>query len=269
MTLTIKLSILLMIARLFSPYKWVVCGIQIFSVSITTYYIISLGLKVFVCTPISAYWERTPGRCLNQSAIITADSIISTVTDAIMLILPLPLTWSLEMHRTQKLRVGAMLAFGGLATAFSAWRLNLLVRHGRSMDTTILFVQVVLSGYASQFQFLCQFSELRLTLCSNAESAIALICTCLPAAVAQFKALRKGVMNYGTFHGSSLARQNTLTRKTDRRSLDDEIRLVAHVHAGKPVVITTNATAVPRGDPDETVTGIRRQTEVVRSISPT
>ena len=80
------------------------------------------------------------------SAVITADAIISTVTDAIILVLPLPLTWSLQLPPKKKMRVGSMLAVGGLATAFSAWRLHLILTDGRSPDATILFVQVVLSG---------------------------------------------------------------------------------------------------------------------------
>jgi hypothetical protein len=59
----------------------------------------------------------------------------------------LPLTWSLQIPNEKKLRVGGMLAVGGLATAFSAWRLHLLRTDGASQDATILFVQIVLSGY--------------------------------------------------------------------------------------------------------------------------
>lgn len=85
-------------------------------------------------------------RCLDQSAIFTADSIISTVTDAILLILPIPLTWSLQMPRTTKLRVVGMLAVGGLETAFTAWRLHLVLTDGESLVATIIFVQVALTG---------------------------------------------------------------------------------------------------------------------------
>lgn len=114
---------------------------------LAVYYIISLILKIRICWPIAAYWKGDQSKCLNQSAVITADSIISTVTDAIILVLPLPLTWSLQLPTMKKLRVGGMLAVGGLATAFSGWRLNLILTQGKSPDTTILFVKVVMSGY--------------------------------------------------------------------------------------------------------------------------
>jgi hypothetical protein len=146
MTLAIKLSLLTLIARIFSPYKKRMQGIYALGGLLVIYYIISLVLKVRICWPISAYWQGDQSKCLNQSAVITADSIISTVTDAIILLLPLPLTWSLQLPTRKKLRVGGMLAVGGLATAFSAWRLNLILTNGKSTDMTILFVQVVMSG---------------------------------------------------------------------------------------------------------------------------
>jgi hypothetical protein len=154
MTLSIKLSLLSLIARVFAPYKRKVQGIYALGIVLIIYYIASWILKIRICAPISAYWHLEFDKCLDQSAIILGDSIVSTVTDAIILILPLPLTWSLQIPNEKKLRVGGMLAVGGLATAFSAWRLHLILTNGTSRDATILFVQVVLSGYVrKKFQF--------------------------------------------------------------------------------------------------------------------
>jgi len=85
-------------------------------------------------------------KCLDQSAMMFADSIVSTITDAVILILPLHLTWYLQIQRNKKLRVASMLAFGGTAMAFSAWRLHFILAHGILTDVTIYFVKVVLSG---------------------------------------------------------------------------------------------------------------------------
>lgn len=152
MTLAIKLSLLSLIARVFAPFKKKAQAIYAFGVILIIYYITSWILKIRICLPISAYWHLETDKCLDQSAIILGDSIMSTVTDAIILLLPLPLTWSLQITRNRKLRVGGMLAVGGLATAFSAWRLHLILTDGASPDATILFVQVVLSGYADSLQ---------------------------------------------------------------------------------------------------------------------
>lgn len=146
MTLCIKLSLLSLIARVFAPYEGKVLGIYVLGGLLTIYYIVGLILKIRICAPVSAYWHGDLDKCLDQSALILADSIISTVTDTIILLLPLPLTWSLQIPQKKKIRVGLMLAVGGLATAFSAWRLHLIVTDGHSPDSTVLFVQVVMSG---------------------------------------------------------------------------------------------------------------------------
>lgn len=146
MTLFIKLSILALIARVFAPYKRRVQGIYGLAILLIIYYSVSLILKARVCMPVSAYWSGDTSKCIDQTAVFTADSLISTVTDAIILVLPLPLTWSLQITFQKKLRVGGMLAVGGLATAFSAWRLHLVLNEGSSTDLTIFFIQVVLTG---------------------------------------------------------------------------------------------------------------------------
>lgn len=146
MTLFIKLSILALIARIFAPYKRRMQGIYAFAILLIIYYLTSLILKIRVCMPVSAYWKGEMDKCIDQTAVFTADSLISTVTDAIILVLPLPLTWSLQISLQKKMRVGGMLAVGGLATAFSAWRLHLVLNEGKSQDLTIFFIQVVLTG---------------------------------------------------------------------------------------------------------------------------
>lgn len=78
-----------------------------------------------------------------------ADSVISVVSDLIILVLPLPMTWSLQMSRNKKLRVTGMLSAGGLATAFSIYRLVLVIKEGDSLDQTMVFTCVILSGYVS------------------------------------------------------------------------------------------------------------------------
>lgn len=146
MALFVKLSLLSIIARVFSPYRKTVQGIYALGIFLICYYISQLVVKIRICMPISTYWSGDTTKCLDQAAIITADSIISLISDMIILVLPLPLTWSLQLPRNKKIRVAAMMCVGGLATAFSAWRLDLILTDGKSRDQTIVFVQVVLSG---------------------------------------------------------------------------------------------------------------------------
>lgn len=275
MTLFIKLSILCLIARVFSPYRRRVQTIYGLGALLAAYYITSLILKIRVCWPISAYWRGDVDKCLNQSAVITADAIISTVTDAIILVLPLPLTWSLQLPAKKKMRVGSMLAVGGLATAFSAWRLHLIVTDGKSPDHTILFIQVVLSGYVSPNEI---SRRPLLTDISNAEAGIALICTCLPAAVGQFKFLRDR-LGYSSAHHTTELRDNTfstanttLVSSTAHRSTAKKFYLSRQEASLDEMELVTNAQSTSPSERDVarfSGNGIMRKVEVCHAVSYT
>ncbi|KLJ06476.1 hypothetical protein EMPG_10123 [Blastomyces silverae] len=161
MTFFVKLALLLIIARVFSPYRRTVIFIYVFLGVLFAYYVSGLVIKARPCSPISAYWGASEGTCLDQRAILICDSVISVVSDLIILVLPLPLAWSLHLDAKKKIRIMAILGAGGLATAFSVYRLVLIVLSGSSPNQVMVFTRVVLSG--------------------NAEIGIGLICACLPA----------------------------------------------------------------------------------------
>lgn len=85
-------------------------------------------------------------KCLDQRAIIIADAIVSAVSDLVILLLPTPLTWSLQLPLRKKLRVAGILCAGGIATAFSIYRLGMIIAEGASINQTVVFVKVILSG---------------------------------------------------------------------------------------------------------------------------
>ncbi|KAJ5249579.1 hypothetical protein N7524_011895 [Penicillium chrysogenum] len=159
MVLFVKIALLSIITRIFAPYRAKVMFIYVLLGCLGVYYVIALIIKIRMCDPIPTYWTGVGGKCLDQNAALIADSVISVVSDFIILVLPLPLTWSLQMSRNRKLRVMGLLGADGLATAFSLYRL-VLVLTGNPVDMSIFFVIVILSG--------------------NAEGGIGLICACLP-----------------------------------------------------------------------------------------
>lgn len=150
MALFVKIALLSIIIRIFAPYRTKITFIYVLLGCLCIYYLIAEIIKIRMCDPIPSYWEGTPGRhCFDQSAALLADSIISVVSDLIILILPLPLTWSLRMSRNKKLRVIGILSAGGLATAFSIYRLILVLRDGKTTDMTIFFTCIIMSGYVN------------------------------------------------------------------------------------------------------------------------
>ncbi|GLA55827.1 hypothetical protein AnigIFM63604_002911 [Aspergillus niger] len=172
MALFVKIMLLSILIRIFSPYRSKILFIYVLLGCLCIYYIVAEVVKIRICDPVPGYWTLDPkASCLNQQAALIADSVIIVVTDFIILVLPLPLTWSLQMSRTKKLRVIGMLSAGGLATVFSLYRLVLVLREGSSRDQMIVFLIVILSG--------------------NAEGGVAMICACLPTINILINKLRK------------------------------------------------------------------------------
>lgn len=160
MALFVKIALLSILTRIFAPYRGKVWFIWVFLGCLCTYYTIALIVKIRICDPIPMYWlgPLPGGSCLDQTAALIADSVISVVSDIIILILPLPLTWSLQMSRNRKLRVIGLLGAGGLATAFSLYRLVLVLTSGSSPNQTIVFICVILSGYVIPLSLPFHFS---------------------------------------------------------------------------------------------------------------
>jgi hypothetical protein len=180
MALFVKIALLSILTRIFSPYRGKVWFIYIFLGCLCCYYIVALIIKIRMCDPIPKYWlgDKVEGTCLDQTAALIADSVISVVSDLIILILPLPLTWSLQMSRNRKMRVMGILGAGGLATAFSLYRLVIVLKG--SKDLSIMFVTVILSGYVEFPLSPANSFIVFLTPNSNAEGGVGLICACLP-----------------------------------------------------------------------------------------
>lgn len=147
MALFVKIALLAILTRIFAPFRGKVWFIYIFLGCLCFYYTVALIVKIRICAPIPRYWlgDQVEGSCLDQTAALIADSVISVVSDLIILILPLPLTWSLQMSRNKKLRVIGLLSAGGLATGFSLYRLVMVLQG--SSDAGLMFIRVILSGY--------------------------------------------------------------------------------------------------------------------------
>lgn len=148
MAMFVKIALLALIARIFGEaHRKTLIGIYVLLGLVVSYYVSGLIVKICICNPISAYWKGDMDKCLNQSAIITTDAAVSVISDLAILCIPIPLTWSLQLSKKKKLRVIGILCAGGMATAFSIYRLGMIVAEGKSTNQTIVFTKVVLTGY--------------------------------------------------------------------------------------------------------------------------
>ncbi|KAA6415518.1 MAG: hypothetical protein FRX48_00233 [Lasallia pustulata] len=136
---TIKLSILLLYLKLLAPgmkLRFAVYGILAF----VALYTIGLELAVlFACHPIiKLYHYYTPGRCdVDLVAHALTQGSLNIVSDLLIIIVPIPMVWSMQMSKQHKIGVVALFGTGLVVTALSMYRLHTLVRLNSSLDVTI------------------------------------------------------------------------------------------------------------------------------------
>ncbi|SPO06231.1 uncharacterized protein DNG_08920 [Cephalotrichum gorgonifer] len=141
-----KITLLLVIARVFAVRSRVSMGIHIFIVALFIAYIPIQVLKTIVCLPIRAYWDDSVhGRCLDQYKLFISDIALAILTDFIILVLPIPLTWSLRASTKDKLKVTAILSAGGVAVGVTCYRMYLTVVNTDTANHVEDFVRVIIS----------------------------------------------------------------------------------------------------------------------------
>ncbi|KAH7007861.1 uncharacterized protein B0I36DRAFT_370643 [Microdochium trichocladiopsis] len=160
-TYVTKVTLLLLVARVFAVMEKVVRGIYIFIIALFLAYLPIQLVKMFICTPIASYWDpNIAGTCLEMRKVFVSDLCLAIITDTTILILPIPLTWSLSFSWKKKIKIGVLLGAGGAATAVTTYRLYLVIQYLDSVDSTY------------DFAFLATLTLL--------EMVLGLSCACLP-----------------------------------------------------------------------------------------
>lgn len=136
-----KVTLLLLIARIFAIRERFAKGIHIFIWALLIAYIPIQVTKTVICTPIRAYWDDSvDGNCLNQRKVFIVDISVAIITDFVILILPIPSTWWMHVPIRKKIKIVALLGAGGIATAATLCRLALAIAFIHSTDVTADFV---------------------------------------------------------------------------------------------------------------------------------
>ena len=115
----IKLSILLQYLRIFTPTKqrdWLFWGVHIVIWCNFLFYFIITFFEIFACNPREKYWNVliTTGKCFNTYAENIAAGSINAVSDWIILLLPQPVIWGLQMPLKKRLLVSGIFLTGFL-----------------------------------------------------------------------------------------------------------------------------------------------------------
>ena len=77
----------------------------------------SLTLSIVLsCAPIQYFWDKTirNGHCINENSLSYGISAANIITDILVLVMPIPWLWKLQMPMTRKLAVIGMFLLGSL-----------------------------------------------------------------------------------------------------------------------------------------------------------
>ncbi|KAB8265105.1 hypothetical protein BDV32DRAFT_134950 [Aspergillus pseudonomiae] len=108
--------------------------------------ILALNLQ---CIPHRAIYDLTvPGKCVDLYKIQLASASVHLTCDAIMLLLPQPVIWTLKMTWRKRLGVSFVFSLGVLACASAALRLDTTVIHANADDPLYSLAPLVLCSMA-------------------------------------------------------------------------------------------------------------------------
>ncbi|KAI0432456.1 hypothetical protein F5Y09DRAFT_353534 [Xylaria sp. FL1042] len=121
----VKSSIIFMYQRfaIWATFKRLCFGTNVLLV---TFYIVCIATTLGQCTPLEKAWDITrvlPGRCINTTAFFYFTSGFNILTDAWILLLPIPTLRSLKISRHNRYVLYGIFGIGSFATAMSCVRL--------------------------------------------------------------------------------------------------------------------------------------------------
>ena len=96
---------------------------RVFSIAVYTVGVFNVCCWIIVffifacqCTPIDFAWDKSipGGHCIAFNTLCVSTAAISIATDVVILMLPGPMIWSLQLSRLQKLAIIGVFSLGGL-----------------------------------------------------------------------------------------------------------------------------------------------------------
>ncbi|KAI4282372.1 MAG: hypothetical protein L6R35_005428, partial [Caloplaca aegaea] len=151
-----KMSILILYLRLFAvnrTFRYVTWSMMFL---VCGYLMANLLTQIFGCSPRSKYWEPgTPGHCIDYTTAGLAYGSMNIVSDLLILILPIPLVWQLELSRREKVSISVIFMSGTITCVAAAVR----------------YVYIVRENQADAKYFIWSLVEIN----------IGVICSCMPA----------------------------------------------------------------------------------------
>ncbi|KAK3940243.1 hypothetical protein QBC46DRAFT_341802 [Diplogelasinospora grovesii] len=155
-----KCSILMLYDRIFGNVRWIrwLCWFLVACVAL--YAIASVTATIFQCNPVPrAFNKLIPGTCIDNGTFWYANAGFSVATDLIILFIPMPLVYQLQIPRVQKIALVVVFALGGFVVITSCLRMTTINIAATSPDSTF---------------------DIASTMWTVIEMNVAIVCACLP-----------------------------------------------------------------------------------------
>ena len=115
----IKISTLLLFDRIFPIQKFHRI-LQAVGLLILVYSTISMIVMIFQCRPLQGAWDpAVESVCIDLSKLVIFMGCMNVLTDFLLLCLPLPPLWKLQMRRGTKMQVISVFSIGSLSVTQS------------------------------------------------------------------------------------------------------------------------------------------------------
>ncbi|KAI5361673.1 hypothetical protein Slin14017_G084060 [Septoria linicola] len=160
----VKISLLLTYLRFFPAPAFTRWTYAVIAINLAFIFAV-LVVLVFSCNPPSYYWHRWDlehrGHCMDINAGAWSVAAINIFLDAVVLLMPMPQLWRLQLNKRKKCLLTLMLGIGAFASIVSILRLHSILKYADSRNLTW---DNVPTSYWSRMEFHAAF-----------------VCACLPA----------------------------------------------------------------------------------------
>ncbi|KAI1377812.1 hypothetical protein F4677DRAFT_413630 [Hypoxylon crocopeplum] len=183
----IKLSVLTLYLRLFNIDQRFKKSCYAMMGFVLAWGIAVLFTTIFQCAPVTAAWDKTiPGlKCFNLADFVIGSNVPNILADTMIIILPMPLLWSLKLSLVRKLGLIALFLVAAVTTVISILRCVYNAKID-PMDATWNFVTVA--------------------ILSTVEVNVGVCCACMPVMYPLFRFLIGRQIVSKTHTGSNDAR---------------------------------------------------------------
>ncbi len=87
--------------------------LRVFIGVLVGFYLATTLVKIWECNPREKIWNTSiPGRCVNVSSLLNTSGLFNSITDVMILLVPVKFVWNLQLSRRQKVGVVAVFTIG-------------------------------------------------------------------------------------------------------------------------------------------------------------